>query len=98
MEKAGKKEGNTGCSFAVDRRTADNLGRAFVGEGHTISRGRNGEIWFTSSDGLRLYRSPSDKASEFARTGKQANFHIKGNRNDSFFDTQKSSNVHVHVR
>ncbi|CAE6834941.1 hypothetical protein R75465_06442 [Paraburkholderia aspalathi] len=98
MEKAEEKEGNSGCRFAVDRRTANNLGKEFVGEDHTTIRGRNGELWLISSDELRLYRSPSAKSSDYARTGKQANFHIRRSKRSGFFDEQSSSNVHVHVK
>jgi RHS repeat-associated protein len=90
--------GNSGLRGAATRREADQLGRNFVGPNHTVQRGRSGEVWLISEDGRRMYRSPTPKSSEFARTGTQANFHERANPRASWFDEGSSSNVHLHVK
>ncbi|EMM4085203.1 hypothetical protein WAC87_003135 [Shigella flexneri] len=65
--------------------------------GYSVVRGKKGELWYISADGKRIYRSPTPKSSDYAKTGKQANFHERGNVNDNWWDTQRVSNVHVHV-
>jgi RHS repeat-associated protein len=96
IEELAGRPGNSGLRAALDRRELAKLGKAFVGEGHTVARGRHGEVWLISADGKRMFRSPTDKASTFARTGKQANFHQRNNVNSDWFDPGSTSNVHVH--
>ncbi|WP_394829152.1 DUF6531 domain-containing protein [Pendulispora albinea] len=92
--------GDRGIRAAVERREVDKLARAFLGPGHSIlERGKKGEFWLISADGKRLVRSTTEKrGSAFARTGKQANFHQRQTVRDGWFDKEKVSNVHVHVK
>jgi hypothetical protein len=97
IEELAKKPGNRGIRTALSRRELDKLGKAFVGEGYTLARGaRKGEFWFISEDGTRMYRQPTPKSSDYAVTGKQANFHQRSNLNQNWFDEKHVSNVHVH--
>jgi uncharacterized protein RhaS with RHS repeats len=90
--------GNSGIGQRLSRRETNKLGKEFVGEGYTVSRGkRHNELWYTSADGKRLYREPTAKDGELARTGKQANFQQRKNKNANWFDKQQSSNVHVDI-
>lgn len=99
IEELAGEPGNDGTKFAVDRREARQLGEAFVGPGHTVERGEmHGEVWLVSADKKRLWRSPTPKDSDFARTGVQSNFHERSNTNSGWFDQQSTSNVHVHVK
>ena len=90
--------GNKGLRTALTPRQLRQLGKDFVGEGHTVQRGRQGELWLISADQKRMFRAPTDKASDFARTGKQANFHERANTNQNWFDDGAVSNVHVHAK
>jgi RHS repeat-associated protein len=96
IEEKAQTSGNSGIPTALQRREMNKVGEAFVGEGFTVARGRNGEKWLISADGKRLYREPTFKESPFARTGKQANFHERPNTRADWFDTQQTSNVHHH--
>lgn len=98
IEELAQTPGNKGIRTALTPRELRKVGEAFVGEGHTISRGRRGEIWLISRDGKRMFRSPTPKSSEFARTGAQANFHQRSNVNQNWFDDNAVSNVHVHCK
>jgi RHS repeat-associated protein len=97
IEELAQTPGLSGLNSAVSRREMNQLGKAFVGPGHSIVRGRKGELWYISQDGKRMYREPTAKRSPFARTGKQANFHQRRNTNSDWFDEQSTSNVHVHA-
>lgn len=98
IEELAENAGNSGLRTALTPRQLRQLGEAFVGEGYTVARGRNGELWLISQDGKRLFRSPTTKSSDFARTGKQANFHQRSNTNQNWFDEGSVSNVHVHSK
>lgn len=98
IEVLAETAGNKGIRSTLDRRQVVKLGKSFVGDGYSVSRGRNGELWFTSKDGLRMFRAPTEKASDFATTGKQANFHQRNSKNANWFDDNAGSNVHVNVR
>ncbi|WP_137517993.1 RHS repeat-associated core domain-containing protein, partial [Escherichia coli] len=97
IDDAVKTPGNAGLKMTLSRREANRLGKEFVGEGYSVVRGKKGELWYISADGKRMYRSPTPKSSDYAKTGKQANFHERRNVNDNWWDTQRVSNVHVHV-
>ena len=45
-----------------------------------------------------MFRSPTPKSSDFARTGVQANFHQRPTANNDWFDAGSVSNVHLHVK
>jgi uncharacterized protein RhaS with RHS repeats len=97
IEKLAARPGNSGIPTAFSERELNKLGKAFVGEDYTLTRGRRGEFWLTSEDGKRMYRSPTPKSSDYARTGKQANFQQRTNVNQNWFDESHVSNVHVHA-
>ncbi|SAL03722.1 filamentous hemagglutinin outer membrane protein [Caballeronia ptereochthonis] len=59
---------NIGIGTAAE---ADQLGKTWVGDGAKMTTDGTGWI---SSDGTRVYRMPSEKDSQFATTGVQANF------------------------
>jgi RHS repeat-associated protein len=91
--------GNKGTTRAMTPREVRKLADHYLGPGARVAnRGRHGELWLESADGKRLVRMPTSKASEFARTGKQANFHQRPNVNADWFDSQSKSNVHVNVK
>ncbi len=70
ITRAATGEGNFGIGAAT-RAEADALGRSWVGEGfREMSSGKG----LVSADGLKTYRFPTAKSSEFATTGVQANF------------------------
>ena len=98
IEQLADSTGNSGIRTALDPRRLRRLGKEFVGEGHSVIRGRSGEIWLVSANGKRMFRSPTPKSSSYARTGSQANFHQRSNTNQSWFDSQSASNVHVHSK
>jgi filamentous hemagglutinin len=67
-------KGNFGLGQATSIE-ANSLGEAWVGPGYRVSS--DGSAW-VSSDGLRVYRLPSEKPnSPYASTGVQANFESK---------------------
>lgn len=94
---AAKAPGNSGLKMTLSEREARRLGKEFVGEGYSTVRGKKGELWHISADGKRMYRSPTPKTSDYAKTGRQANFHERRNINYNWWDAQRVSNVHVHV-
>jgi len=99
IEDLAAQPGRSGTSRALDRRQVRQLAEHFLGPGYRVSqRGRHGELWLESADGRRMVRMPTEKASTYARTGVQANFHQRPNTRTNFFDPQSASNVHVHVR
>jgi Flp pilus assembly pilin Flp len=99
IEERASTPGNDGTRFSVTRREHNQLRDAFLGEGYRVEqRGRSGEIWYISADGKRMVREPTNKSSDHARTGKQANYHQRENKNDDWFDGQKVSNVHVNIK
>ena len=98
IKELSKKPGRSGTTHALTRREVNKIGKNFVGDGYSIKRGRDGEIWFISKDKKRLYRSPRPKKSTYARTGVQANFHERKNINADWFEQKSVSNVHVHVK
>lgn len=97
IDDAVRTPGNSGLKMTLSRREANHLGKEFVGEGYSVVRGKKGELWYISANGKRMYRSPTPKSSDYAKTGKQANFHERKNVNDNWWDSQRVSNVHVHV-
>lgn len=73
LRDAATGKGNFGLGKATAEQ-ADNLGKAWVGDGYRIaSDGKS----LVSADGLRVYRPPSPKSSPYATTGTQANFERK---------------------
>lgn len=55
-----KNKGNYTLPFKSNRKEANELGKNYVGNNHTISE--NGQAWI-SKDGLKLYRKPQYKKS-----------------------------------
>ncbi len=98
IEDLAQSSGDKGIRTALTPRELRKLGEEFVGDGHTIARGRRGELWLISQDGKRMFRAPTPKSSPYARTGKQANFHQRNNVNQNWFDDGSVSNVHVHSK
>lgn len=100
IEELVQTPGDKGIPTALTPRELRKLGEEFVGEGYTITRGsRHGELWLISKDQKRMFRAPTPKASDYARTGKQANFHQRTNTNQDWFkDKAAVSNVHVHAK
>ncbi len=98
IEELAASPGLSGTTRALDRRQVRKVAEAFLGPGHTVAkRGRQGELWMESADGRRMVRMPTQKGSEYARTGTQANFHERQNTRTDWFDNQGTSNVHVNV-
>ncbi|WP_344808533.1 RHS repeat-associated core domain-containing protein, partial [Allohahella marinimesophila] len=70
LRDAAKGKGNFNIGSGT-REQADAMGAAWVGSGAKVaSDGRT----LVSKDGLRQYRPPSSKSSDYATTGTQANF------------------------
>ncbi|HED35103.1 MAG TPA: RHS repeat protein, partial [Gammaproteobacteria bacterium] len=59
IEEKAEIPGNSGLTSKVSARESNKMGKAFVGPDYITSRGRNGEIHYTSADGSRLYRGPA---------------------------------------
>ncbi len=75
-----KGSGSTNPNFSVGMGTAadaDRLGKIWVGDGGKLvdNQAKCPGCWI-SADGVRLYRPPTNKKSQFAVTGVQANFQL----------------------
>lgn len=78
LAEAVKGSGTTNPNFSVGIGTAaeaENLGKIWVGDGGKLvdNQMKCPGCWI-SADGTRLYRPPTNKKSQFATTGIQANF------------------------
>jgi RHS repeat-associated protein len=102
LETKAHQRGNSGIRTAMTRREADKLGKRWVGPNFTIQRGSNGEVFYVSSNGLRRYRPPTDKHSDYATTGRQANFEERNSTKSCWdkegYDSNSVGNVHVHIK
>ncbi|MDE9566053.1 hemagglutinin repeat-containing protein [Xenorhabdus bovienii] len=75
-----KGSGSTNPNFSVGMGTvadADRLGKIWIGDGGKLvdNQAKCPGCWI-SADGARLYRPPTNKKSQFAVTGVQANFQL----------------------
>ena len=72
---------------------ADELGKAFVGEGYRV----NSRGMYISKDGTKLYRPPTAKPnSPFTNTGKQANF-VKRVKDPETGKWRNADNAHIDI-
>ncbi|QCT20231.1 hypothetical protein FEM41_11510 [Jejubacter calystegiae] len=73
-----KGDGTKNPNFSIGMGTAadaDRLGKIWVGDGgKLVDNQKKCPGCWTSADGTRLYRPPTNKKSQFATTGVQANF------------------------
>jgi hypothetical protein len=84
--------GDRGVAGTVNTAESNFLGERFVGEGFSERVGPHGERILISKNGLRQYRSPTSKLSEYATTGRQANFQSR-----SVAEGIWENNVHFNI-
>jgi hypothetical protein len=85
--KAATGKGNFSMGASATFAEADELGKAWVGEGYrTMSNGGG----YVSKDGTRTFRFPTEKSSSYATTGVQANF-------ERLVDNKVVSNGHLNI-
>ena len=89
LREAAQGTGNFTITGSVTEAQADELGKAWVGEGYQVGKTDSGETRLLSADGLRQYRSPENK-----RIGvKQANFESRARATG-----RMTTNGHLRVR